>query len=231
MDNEERIARAAQITKIVRRPKQSLATFGSSKLHYYVVTDPVFKEWSGDQVESVIRKGLVVSNRPQLVTPTYMLNLDGFSEDAYTYMEEIAQRLGPNSPGILYGYKNNPETMDIVSGNPFDVAYRIATELDAKSRDNAVVITGLDELWDVSLMKFIYEYTLSSANSNAREMRSMGLLDTVPDLGVPSGIVQRIEELFKKTEKGSDPNILHRELKRWGLFDVYETRFYRLFRK
>lgn len=231
MDIEERIIRAAYLTKVVRPPKQHLATFGSSKLDYYVVTDPVYTEWAEDKDESVIRKGSVTSNKPQLVTPQYMLNLDGFSTDAYRYMETLAQVYGANSPGILYQYKNDPKEMDIVSGKPFDVADNIARDLDESKRDDAVVITGVDELWDVSLLKFIYEYTGSSANSNAREMQAMGLLEPVADLGVPTGVVQWIEDMFKQVEHGMDPSVLHKELERWELFHIYERRFYALFRK
>ena len=231
MDTEERIARAAYLTRVVRPPKQHLATFGSSKLDYYVITDPIYQEWSHGQEESVIRQGSITSNKPVLVTPTYMLNLDGFSEDAYQYLENLARIFGPNSPGILYQYKNVPGKMEIVSGKAFDVADRVTDDLDAKKRDNAVVITGVDELWDISLLKFIYEYTSSSAHTNAGEMRSMGLLDPVPGLDVPNGVVQRIEEMFNQVECGLDPKVLHKELERWGLFQTYEARFFRSLQK
>ena len=231
MDTDERIARAAYLTRVVRHPKQHLATFGSSKLDYYVITDPVYQEWSQGQEESVIRQGSVTSDRPVLVTPYYMLNLDGFSEDAHQYMETLAREYGPNSPGILYRYKNDPGKLDIVSGKAFDVADRVTGGLDANKRDNTVVITGVDELWDISLLKFMYEYTSSSAHSNAREMKAKGLLEPVPNLDVPRGVVQGIEEMFKQVERGSDPAVLHKELERWGLFKTYEARFFRLLQK
>ncbi|MFC1935730.1 hypothetical protein ACFLX9_03090 [Chloroflexota bacterium] len=229
MDAEERIARAAYLTKVVRAPKQHLATFGSSRLDYYIVTEPAYKEWSPDEDESVIRHGTITSNLPTLATPHYMLNLDGFSEDAYRYMATLAQRYGPNSPGILYQYKNEPGKLDIVSGKVQDVADRVAGDLSTTKQDSAVVITGLDELWDVSLLKFIYEYTGRSAISNAQEMEAMGLLKPVPDLDLPRGVVDRIEEMFQQVKQGLDPSVLHKELLRWGVFKAYETRFYGLF--
>jgi len=231
MGAEERIARAAYLTKVVRAPKQYLATFGSTRLAYYVVTEPAYREWSPDEDESVVRQGTVTSNRPALVTPHYMLNLDGFSEDAYRYMEALAQRYGPNSPGILYQYKNEPGKLDIVSGKVQDVADRVVEDLSTNKQDSAVVITGVDELWDVSLLKFIHEYTGKSAMLNAREMESMGLLEPVPDLDVPRGVVQQIEEMFQQAKLGLDPSVLHKELLRWGLFKAYEARFYGLFGK
>ena len=231
MNAEERIRRAAFSTKVVRPPKQHLATFGSTRLVYYMVSEPSYREWSVDEDESVIRQGTVVSKRPALVTPQYMMNLEGFSEDAYRYMETLAETYGPNSPGILYQYTNEPGKLDIVSGKVQDVADRVAADLNNKKEDNAVVITGMDELWDVSLLKFIYEHTGSSAVSNAREMEGMGMLEYVADLDVPAGVVQRIEEMFQQVRQGSDPAALHKELVRWGLFQAYESRFLGLFGK
>jgi hypothetical protein len=63
------------------------------------------------------------------------------------------------------------------------------------------------------------------------EVQAMGLLDPHPDVEVPRGAVQRIESLFRQVERGSDPQKLHRELTRWGLFEHYQDRFLGLFRR
>ena len=34
------------------------------------------------------------------------MHLNGFSEDAYHYFDQVAQMYGPNSPGIMYQYNN-----------------------------------------------------------------------------------------------------------------------------
>ena len=47
--------------------------------------------------------------------------------------------------------------MDIVSDKVSVVAQRIGEDLDRCEENTATVITGADDLWDVSIMKFIYE--------------------------------------------------------------------------
>ncbi len=95
-----------------------------------------------------------------------------------------------------------------------------------------MVMVGVDELWDVSLLKFIYEFTSSSAVQNVRELNSHGLLDPQPELGgAPRAAVPQIERLFQEVERGGNPDDLKRELDRWGLFDYYEDRFLSLFRR
>ena len=228
---DRRISEAIQLTQIVRTPKQHLATFGVTNLRYYVVTEPSYGDLVPGKEESVIREGKVVSLRPAIVTPAYMLNLEGFGEHARKYMESLVHRFGPDSPGLLYRYRNEPGNLNIVSGPVPTVARRIADDLDKQREDMACVISGVDGLWDVSLLRFIYEYTAASLSSNAGEMQAMGLLEPDPDLNVPRGVIQRIEELFHQAEGGLDPKDLHQELVKWGLFESYQDRFFSLFQR
>ena len=118
----------------------------------------------------------------------------------------------------------------IVSGGAQEVAGRIVDRLERDHKPLEAVIRGVDDLWDVSLMKFIYELTARSARSNASELRSQGLLET--DGGVPRDARRRIEELLEQARLGNaDPSEVHRELERWGLLDEYQDRFLGLFKR
>ena len=172
------------------------------------------------------------ADRPAVVTPTYAMNLSGFSPEAYEAFDEIARESGPNSPGILYQYKNEAGEMDIVSGTPSEIAHKISGDLDSRREDMSVVMVGVDELWDVALLKFIYEFTSSSVAGNVQEFQSRGLLEPQPQLGgVPGAAVQAIDRLFVEVQQGANPDILKRELDRWGLFEAYQDRFLDLFRR
>ena len=232
MEDERDLIRAAEQTWVVRYPKQHLATFGTTSLSYYVVTEPIYREIQPEDTESVVRQGRVVAEKPAIVTPYYAMNLDGFSDDAYSYFRHLSQQFGPNSPGILYQYRNEAEKMDILSGPPADIAQRISDDLDDKRDDLSVVMVGVDELWDVSLLKFIYEFTSRSAVENAQELRPRGLFDPNPSAGgLPRAASQSIERMFGQVQQGRDPEDLRRELERWGVFEHYEDRFLNLFRR
>ena len=93
------------------------------------------------------------------------------------------------------------------------------------------IIKGLDEMWDVALIKFIFEMTQRSVDHNARQMNARGLL-TMDAQGIPADARARIEELFLNAAAGDmDPGILKDELDRWNIFPEYEDRFLSLFRK
>ena len=196
-----------------------------------MVTEPIYEEPDAAKREGVVRAGRVLAERPAVVTPTYAMNLKGFSPEAYEYLGDVARQSGPNSPGILYQYKNEAGKMDIVGGIPSEIAHRISSDLDSRNEDMSVVMVGVDELWDVALLKFIYEFTSSSVAGNIQEFQTRGLLDPQPGFGgVPGAAVQAIDRLFKEVQQGANPEMLKLELDRWGLFDFYEDRFLDIFR-
>ena len=224
--------RAVEQTWVVRFPQQHLATFGVTKLSYFVVTEPIYRELDHGGHEGVVRTGKVIAEEPSVVTPYYAMNLSGFSPEAYRYLEHVSRRHGPNSPGILYQYRNEPDSTEILSGRPSEIAGRIDEDLTKKQDNLAVVMVGVDALWDVSLLKFIYEFTSMSASRNAQDFGSRGLLDPSPAFGgIPAAAVQRIERMFAEVSHGRDPEDLRRELDLWGVFNLYQDRFLDLFRR
>ena len=232
IEDERDWRRAIEQTWVVRFPKQRLATFGSTNIAYYVVTEPIYRELDPGKDEGVVRTGRVIAERPALITPTYAMNLQGFSAEAYEYFRYIATQAGPNTPGILYQYRNEYEDTDIVGGSATEIAHRISDDLDGRDEDLSVVMVGVDELWDVALLKFVYEFTSSSAAGNVQDFNARGLLDAQPQFGgVPRAAVQQIEQLFREVERGGDRDKLKTELDRWGLFDFYEDRFLSFFRR
>ena len=230
-ESEKDLIKAVQKTRVARKPLQHLATFGTTIINYYVITEPIYSDIDELKKETVVRTGRVNSEKPQIVTPTYALNLKGFSSEAYKYLEFISNKFGVNSPGVLYQYKNEPGKINILNGSVEEVSNNIIKELNTKKDKLTAVIVGVDELWDVSLLKFIHDFTSESLVSNVNEFNSRGLLQPQGQYGgVPKAAIQRIEILFNQVGFGADPEILKKELDRWGLFDHYEERFLNLFK-
>ncbi len=219
-------------TRVVRPPKQMLATFGTTVVDYYVVTRPSYEglPGAGDAAESVVRTGKVTAARPQIVTPFYLMNLFQGFEHGQEFARYLRATYGPDAPGLMYTYKQEPGDTSVVSDGPDVVAGRIADQLDRDGKHLAVVIRGVDQFWDVSLAHFIYALTAGSAPGNAAEIAQRGLLQ--PDRGVPRAARERIDAMFAAVRAGEmDGNELKRELDRWGLWEEYEDRFLDLYRK
>jgi len=226
----QKLADAARNTEVLRHPRQQLDTFGNTIIHYYLLTEPIYAEFSNDTSETVIREGKVVAERPKIVTPYYLTHLEGFSSDAHRYFEMLMSMHGPNIPGLYYTYKNEPGNLTIVS-DPWPVVVdRLNSEIDRREESLASIIRGQDDLWDVSLLKFIYEITARSAPGNAAQLWQRGLLSMTPG-GLPSGVRKHIDEMFRQVADRDIPVWqLERELNRWGVFEEYQDRFFALVR-
>ena len=229
--DDERIREAVRHTEILRLPRQTLATFGTTNIYYYMVTEPAYSELVEGGTETVVREGRIIAERPRIVTPYYLSHLEGFGQDARKYFDMLIRAYGANAPGLFYTYKNEPLKLNIVADNLLSVVSKINAEIDQRGDPLGSIIKGKDEFWDVSLMKFIYEMTRSSLQNNLFQMESRGLLD-IDAGGVPADARMRIEELFRQVSRGErEPKELKEEIDRWDLFGQYEDRFFTLFKR
>jgi len=223
MEIDEKIQFAIENTKVIKQPKQSLATFGSTNIYYYLISELI------NQV-NVVREGRVIAARPKIVTPYYLANIEGFSGQARRYIEMMAER-NPHEPGIFYSYKNEPKEMSFLSEPMGQVVDKISQRIDSEGDPLTAIIKGVDEMWDVSLLKFTYELTRHSFHNNVSELERSGLLN-MDNAGLPREARQYIEELFEKTRQDTaNASLLVAELKRWGVFQEYQDRFLSLFKK
>ncbi len=145
MEADERIQYAIEHTEVVRSPQQSLATFGTSNIYYYLLTEPVYSELMDNVNETVIREGRVRAERPRIVTPFYLVNLfEGF-QHGREYVQFLLRAYGPHEPGLLYRYKNEPKETSIVSHPLPEIAQRLnemlAKVASLKSAQDYIVLS------------------------------------------------------------------------------------------
>ena len=230
MEKDERIREAIERTQILRAPKQNLYTFGTTSIYYYLVTEPAYSEILKNTAETVIREGKVIAERPKIVTPYYLNTLEGFSPEARRYFRSLLEEHG-DLRGLFYTYRNEPKSTNIITDNMKTIVDRLNADIDRRSDPLTAIIKGEDTLWDVSIMKFIFEITRNSVPDNLRQMGGRGLLN-MDSSGIPGDARAHIEELFGQVARGEcETAKLRDELERWGLFEEYQDRFLALFRK
>jgi hypothetical protein len=89
----------------------------------------------------------------------------------------------------------------------------------------------VDDLWEVSLFKFISEIVQQSIPHNVRDLDGRGLL-TATSGNVPRAVRIEIESDFRSAEGNRDRvHLLGEKLRRYGLFEDYEDRFFDLLRR
>ena len=166
--DDEKMQEAVEHTEILRAPKQNLTTFGSTNIYYYLVTEPAYATLIPNIKETVVREGRVIAEKPRIVTPYYLSSVQGFSDNARRYFDFLIQTYGKNVAGLLYAYRNEPKEMNIASDNLLAVVAKLNEKIDKSGDPLTAIIKGLDEMWDVALIKFIFEMTQWSVDHNAR---------------------------------------------------------------
>lgn len=243
MSKQEKIQQALEATEIHHFPDKFLSTSEKTRLHYFVLTEPAYLDiYPEEGPETRVREGWITWQKPKLITPGYLLQAEGFSENAREALQMLAGE-HPDLASIFYKM-NYSQKVDEVRTMPYEIA-ETARRLKADQSEAdgflTAIISGLEEMWDVSLMKFIKEYVGESAQENqVPEMESRGYLTrnkeghaqvTRTIEGLPIAARDEIEKLFDEVKAGeTDPSVLKRELERWGVYRNYEDRFLDLFK-
>jgi len=216
---------AVNNTEIVMLPTRHLETFGATVLNYHLVTELM------DTVgQTRIREGRMHASRPQIITPEAYAQtiLEGFGDHARQYVDWLREH--ENSFRILqYGYMLRKQEFSehVVTENVKTVAERVTHEVKQRNDPLSAVVVGVDDPWDVCLVKLFAEVIRASAGANIREMEQRRLFDSVG--GVPKVIRDQIEAAFLAASR--NPALikpLAARLHKHGLFEEYEDRFFAL---
>ncbi|MFW6134384.1 MAG: hypothetical protein ACOC5R_02280 [Elusimicrobiota bacterium] len=220
MDNKNLFKKALKHTHILKMPKQNISTFGTTNVDYYVL--------SSLKGETRIRNGKVISHRPEIISPSKISEIfEGFGEDTEDVAKELYQTLGKNPKMLNYRFSNKHRSVSESGLTLYEVFKNIKKEIEKKGNNLSAIIKGDEDTWQISIMKFIVEFTLKSADDNITDLEERGMF---PDSdGVPVYIKNKIEYLFKKAKKDkSKIEELGRILNAYGLFSKYEDRFFDL---
>ena len=244
MKDKQRIKEVLENTEILLEPDDLISTDHDTTLHYYVLSKPYYlDEFPEEGPETKVREGRITWEKPKLLTPDYMINMSGFSGEAKKAMQLIA-RENPDLAGLLYkmNYKKQFISTFTMSREIEAAEAKIRKDIDEEDESLTVIIKGVDELWDVSLMKFIQTLMLRSAyKSQLPDYEEKGFLSTddkgysvvTRNLeGLPIAASEEIEKMFEMVKKGEEaPYKLKKELDRWGVFNAYQDRFFDLFKE
>ena len=165
---------ALENTQVILPPQSRLATFGASLLNYYVITEDM------DQANlSHVREGQVEAERPQIISPVYFTRLmvDGFGERGQAYANFLSTNAA-HLAFLKYGFRfRKNETRSYEVHDSLEVVIdRVKSEVSARNDPLATILTGVDDAWEISLLKFMVDMIQHSAPENINELRRRGLL-------------------------------------------------------
>lgn len=174
MFREDDFQYALENTRVIRPPQQAIQTFGTTSFRFLLVTELM------DQIDRVrIRDGRIHAERPAIVTPQNYsrLLLEGFGEEARGFADWLETR-GRDLKFLRYGFqfRKTDISEEIVHSPKADVIGRLGELLDSRDEPMSTIIEGVDDAWEVCVMKFTVELIQCSAGENVGEWKRRGLL-------------------------------------------------------
>lgn len=165
---------AIENTRVVLTPEQRIATFGTTQFEFYLVTELM------DQVNVVrVRNGTMHAERPQIMTMDHLhqLAIEGFGEKAENYMEWL-QEQAPDLALLKYGFQLRKTDLseETIHDSLEAVTDRVIERVKSSDAGTGAVLQGVDEGWEVSLLKLTTDLIQRSVRNNVGDWKRGGLL-------------------------------------------------------
>ena len=168
---------ALENTRLLLAPRRQIETFGNTRFRFHLLTE------SMDRVNEVrIREGILFAERPLLLTPEHhaRLLLENFGEKAGEFAEWLRQPGRPLAAVLKYGFqfRRSEVSESVVHDSLEAVGARLHAEVEASQDKDplSAVLQGIEDAWEVCLLKFTMDLVGGSSAGNLGDMRRRGLL-------------------------------------------------------
>lgn len=164
---------AMENTRVVVSPLQTIETYGQTSFRFRLVTEPM------DEAGSVrLRRGMIHAERPRIVAPRHIsrMLLEGFGERARKFAGWMEQQQDFHI--LRYGFtlRKTDLSEHLFKEPKEEFLLRLEEELKRDDDPMDALIEGVDDAWEVCLMKFTMDLIQRSAGPNMEEWRRRGLL-------------------------------------------------------
>lgn len=178
MHTTDNIQYALATTRVLREPDRRIDTFGETRFEFQLISELM------DRTGEVrIRTGEIEAMRPRILKPEPYrgIELEGFDSGARARLEAMVERFrseGKDMAFLQYGFNFRRGLVhEEIVHEPMDmVRERVLEDIRRSGNPARAVIEGVDDAWEISLLKFTFEMILRSQEINAFDFKRKGLL-------------------------------------------------------
>lgn len=178
MPSQDDIQYAMETTRVLHEPDHRIQTFGETRFEFQLLSEPM------DQVGKVrIRTGEVEAMKPRILRPEPFrdIELEGFDENARARFDAMVEKLkeqGRDMAFLQYGFRfrRGAVNEELVQDSIETVRERVLEEIRRSGNPSRAIIEGVDDTWEVSILKFSFEMILRSHEINAFDFKRKGLI-------------------------------------------------------
>ncbi len=174
MLSEDTIQYAIENTQVIIAPQRRIATFGDTSFRFFLVTELM------DNVNQVrVRDGRLHAERPQIITPGNIQRMlvEGFGERAEGFADWLREH-APQLAVMKYGFqfRKTDISNEVVHSSMEEVTNRLRIQVETSEDPFSAVIHGVDEGWEICLLKFATDMIQESSGDNLGDFRKRGLI-------------------------------------------------------
>ena len=174
MWSEDNFQYAIENTEVIVAPQGRIATFGQTSFRFFLISELM------DQVNEVrVRDGRIHAERPQILTPEHYarLLLEGFGDQARQFAEQLRERAASFAV-LRYGFRfRKTDVIERTIRSPLTaVIDETKAKVERLDEPLSAVIQGVDDAWEVCLLKFTIDLIERSSGGNLGDFRRRGLL-------------------------------------------------------
>lgn len=178
MHSQDNIQYALATTKVLHEPDRRIDTFGETRFEFQLISELM------DEVGRVrIRSGEMDAQRPRIMRPEAYrdVELDGFDEETRARFDRMVEKFrgeGRDMAFLQYGFRfRRGKVREEIVHEPIEnVRERVLEDLRISGNPALAVIEGVDDTWEISILKFSFEMIMRSQEINAFDFKRRGLL-------------------------------------------------------
>jgi hypothetical protein len=178
MHSQDNIHYALETTRVLREPDRRIQTFGETRFEFQLISELM------DHVGQVrIRTGEVEAQRPRVLRPEAFreIELEGFNPSARARFDKMLEQFraqGRDLAFLQYGFhfRRGEVREELVHEGIDTVRERVLGEIRRTGNPSRAVIEGVDDAWEICILKFSFEMILRSHEINAFDFKRRGLI-------------------------------------------------------
>ncbi|MBP7950539.1 MAG: hypothetical protein KA004_12865 [Verrucomicrobiales bacterium] len=173
MHRPDDIQFAFEETTTLHEPDRRLETFGTTSFEFHLLT-----ELMDDVTQTRIRSGRIHAERPVIFRPDAPPDFafEGFDAEQAAAFSHFLEQIAGQTVFLQYGFsfRKSDVTESLVHETLETVQDRVIREV----RDNphAAVLRGVDDAWEICLLKFTLEMVQKSHGINIFDLKRRGLI-------------------------------------------------------
>lgn len=175
MEDSVDITYAMQHTKVLYAPDRRIDTFGDTRFNFRVVSEIM------DEVGVCrVRSGWIEASRPRILRPADMcgIEMDGFSPGVSQLFDWMKEQGMPMPAMFKYGFRFSRSTVqeELVHDDLLTVSDRLVRDALESGDPLRSVVSGVDNAWEISMLRFMIEMIQQSHEINKFDFRRCGML-------------------------------------------------------